>query len=324
MIKPVFRSVLQTSLLAASWLTATSALAWPEKPITIMVSDQAGGPGDIVARAVGQQLSESLKQSVIVENRPGAFGTLGLRAVAQAKPDGYTLGIVFMPHTVSQTLFKATPYQLRTDFTPVAKMADLFNVLVVNKSSAARNPQELATQSKARPGQMSFASGSAGSPAHLSGEMFNRVAAIESQHVPFKGPVDALTNLVGGRVDYMFLSLPVAMPMIKGDKIVPLAVTSNRAAPALPKVPTMAQSGYPDFVVLDWMGIVGPAKLAPEALQRLTEEVRKIVISPVFRERIEAVGMDPAFANGAELGGLIDREITKWERFIQQANITLQ
>lgn len=321
----IARRTLVTLVAAATLSVASSAIAaWPDKPITIVVSDQAGGPGDIVARAIGQQLGESLKQSVVVDNRPGAFGTLGLRAVAQAKPDGYTLGIVFMPHTVSQTLFKGTPYQLRTDFTPVAKVADLFNVLVVNKASAARTPQELAAQMKARPGQLSFASGSAGSPAHLSGELFNRVAATQSQHVPFKGPVDALTNLVGGRVDYMFLSLPVAMPMIKGDKIVPLAVTSNRAAPALPQVPTMAQSGFPEFVMLDWMGIVGPAKLPADVLSTLSEEIRKIVLSPTFRERIAAVGMDAAFANGTDLGALIDREITKWERFTQQAGIALQ
>lgn len=323
-IRPL-RTLLGTLLLGSSLLTSSAAMAdWPDKPITIVVSDQAGGPGDIVARALGQQLSASLKQSVVVDNRPGAFGTLGLRAVAQAKPDGHTLGIVFMPHTVSQTLFKGTPYQLRSDFTPIAKMADLFNVLVVPKASPARQPQELAQLMKARPGQMAFASGSTGSPAHLAGELFNRVAGTQSQHVPFKGPVDALSNLVGERVDYMFLSLPVAMPMIKADKIVPLAVTSNRSAPALPKVPTMMQAGYADFAVLDWMGLLGPAKMPPEVVARLGDEIRKIVSSPTFRERLETVGMDAAYANGGELGALIDREISKWERFIAQAGITLQ
>ena len=320
----LFQRATAGAVLSALCCAVPALAAWPEKSVTLVVSDQAGGPGDIVARAIGQQLGEALKQPVVVDNKPGAFGTLGLRAVAQSKPDGYTLGIVFMPHTVSQTLFKATPYQLRTDFTPVAKVADLFNVLVVNKSITARNPQELAAQSKARPGQMSFASGSAGSPAHISGEMFNRVAGTSALHIPFKGPVDALTNLVGARVDYMFLSLPVALPMIKADKISALAVTGNRPAPALPNIPTMAKSGFPDFLVLDWMGIVGPANLSPEAAGRLTEEIRKIVASPAFRERIAGVGMEPAFADGAELGGLIDREITKWERFTREAGIRLE
>lgn len=320
------RAALGAALSAALMLGAQGA-AWaeyPERPITIMVSDQAGGPGDIVARAIGRQLGEAMKQTVLVENRPGAFGSLGLGAVAKAKPDGYTLGVVFMPHTVGQTLYKGTPYNLRKDFAPLAKVGDLFNVLVVNKSVAAKTPTELAALAAARPGQMNFGSGSTGSPAHLSGEMFKRQAGIDVMHVPFKGPVDAMTNLVGGRVDFMFLSLPVALPMIKNDKLTPLAVTGNRPSSVLPGVPTMAQAGFKDFVVLDWMGLLAPAGTPAPVLQRLTDEIQKASATAEYREAVAPLGIEPAFAGPAELGALIDREVAKWDQFIQQIGLKLE
>lgn len=308
---------------AALGLAAATAFAFPAKSVTLVVSDQAGGPGDIVARALADHMSGTLKQSVVVENRPGAYGTLGLRAVAQAKADGHTLGIVFMPHTVSQTLFKGTPYKLRTDFTPLAKVADLFNVLLVRNDLPARTAQELAALGRQRAGALSYGSGSAGSPAHLSGELFKRQAGVDALHVPFRGPVDALTNLVGGRVDFMFLSLPVAMPMIKGDKVRALAVTSAGPAAALPALPTMKAAGFPDFLVQDWMGVVGPAGLPPAVAQALGEALRQAAASPAFRERLATLGMEPGFAPGPELGALIDSEVGKWERFIRDVGVTL-
>lgn len=317
------RLAVRGAALAALALWACVTHAYPDKPITIVVSDQAGGPGDIVARTLGEQMARTLKQSVIVENRPGAYGTLGLRAVAQARPDGYTLGIVFMPHTVTQTLFKATPYQLRKDFTPLAKVADLFNVLIVRNDLPVRSAKDLADLARQRPGALTFGSGGTGSPAQLAGELFKRQAGIDALHVPFKGPVDALTNLIGGRVDFMFLSLPVAMPMIKADKVRALAVTSARPAAALPAVPTMQSAGFPDFVVLDWMAIVGPAGLPPEVVRSLDGALRQAVGSAAFRDKLATIGMEPGFAPGADLGALIDREVTKWERFIHEVGIKL-
>jgi tripartite-type tricarboxylate transporter receptor subunit TctC len=305
-------------------LAAASALAFPEKSVTLVVSDQAGGPGDIVARALAEHMSGSLKQTVLVENRPGAYGTLGLRAVAQARPDGHTLGIVFMPHTVSQTLFKGTPYRLRSDFTPLAKVADLFNVLIVRNDLPVRSAQELAALARQRAGGLNYGSASPGSPAHLSAELFKRQAGVDALHVPFRGPVDALSNLIGGRVDFMFLSLPVAMPMVKADKVRALAVTSPRAAVALPVLPTMQGSGFPDFVVLDWMGVVGPAGLPPAVAQTLGDTLRQAAGSPAFRDKLATLGMEPGFAPGPELGALIDSEVGKWERFIRDVGITLE
>lgn len=309
---------------AALALAHAAAFAFPDKPVTLIVSDQAGGPGDIVARALAEHMSGTLKQSVVVENRPGAYGTLGLRAVAQARPDGHTLGIVFMPHTVSQTLFKGTPYKLRTDFTPLAKVADVFNVLIVPNELPARNAQELAALARQRAGGLGYGSGSAGSPAHLSAELFKRQAGFDALHVPFRGPVDALTNLVGNRVDFMFLSLPVAMPMIKADKVRALAVTSARPAVALPSVPTMKAAGFPDFLVLDWMGVVGPAGLPPAIVQTLGDALRQAAGSTALRARLATLGMEPGFAPGPELGALIDSESSKWERFIRDVGISIE
>lgn len=309
---------------AAIGLVTAGAMAFPEKSVTLVVSDQAGGPGDIVARALAEHMSGTLKQSVLVENRPGAYGTLGLRAVAQAKPDGHTLGIVFMPHTVSQTLFKGTPYKLRSDFTPLAKVADLFNVLIVRNDLPVRDAKGLAALARQRAGGLSFGSASAGSPAHLSAELFKRQTGVDALHVPFRGPVDALTNLIGGRVDFMFLSLPVALPMVKADKVRALAVTSPRPAAAVPGLPTMQAAGFPDFVVLDWMGVVGPAGLPPAVAQVLGDALRQAAGSANFRERLATLGMEPGFATGGELGALIDSEVGKWERFIRDVGITIE
>lgn len=297
--------------------------AYPERPITIVVSDQAGGPGDIIARAIGKIMGASLKQPVLVENKPGVYGSLGLSAVAKAKPDGYTLGVIFMPHTVSQTLYKGTPYDLRKDFTPLAKVADLFNVLIVNNNLTARTPDELAGLARAQPGAMNFGSGSTGSPAHLAGELFKRQAGVEVEHVPFKGPFDAMTNLVGGRVDFMFLSLPVALPMIESHKVVPLAVTSNRTAPRIPQVPTMMEAGFKDFTVLDWMGILAPAGLPPEVADRLEAALRQAVESDEYKTSVSMLGIEPDFAGPAELGALINSEIAKWETFIGQIGLSI-
>lgn len=309
---------------AALCLACSSASAFPERSIILIVSDQAGGPGDIVARALADQMSSSLKQSVLVENRPGAFGTLGLRAVAQAKPDGHTLGIVFMPHTVGQTLFKATPYKLQTDFTPLAKVADVFNVLTVRNDLPIRSADDLVKLARTTTGGLSYGSASPGSPAHLSAELFKRQAGFEALHVPFRGPVDALSNLIGGRIDFMFLSLPVAMPMIKAGKVRALAVTSDRPAAALPTLPTMQAAGFPDFLVLDWMGVVGPAGLPPATAQSLSDALRKAVGSASFREKLATLGMEPGFAPGNELGALINSEVIKWDRFISDLGIRIE
>lgn len=309
---------------ALAFGTSLAQAAFPERTITIVVSDQAGGPGDIIARSLGKLMGDSMKQTVIIENRPGAYGSLGLAAVAKAKPDGYTLGLVFMPHTASQTLYKRTPYDLQKDFVPLAKVADLYNVLIANKSVPVKTPTELAALAKSKPGQMTYGSASTGSPAHLSGELFARQAGLDVLHVPFKGPVDALTQLVGGRVDYMFLSLPVAMPLIKADRVVPLALTSDRPSPALPAVPTMMQSGFKDFVVLDWMGFVAPVGTPPDVVARLSAELQKATASPDYRERLSVLGIEPAFAGPAEFGSLIQREITKWERFIRQLGLSIE
>ena len=303
--------------------STTAAAAYPDKPITIIVSDQAGGPADVIARALGQQLNASLKQPVIVENRPGAYTTLGLAQVAKAKPDGYTLGIMFMPHTVLSTLYKGTPYDVRKSFTPISKAADLFNVLVVNKDVPAKSVPELVAYIKSKPGQINYGSGGTGTPAHLSGEFFKRQAGVDMQHIPFKGPADALTNVIGGRVDLMFLSLPVAMPMVKGGKLNALATTGDRRAPAALDVPTMTQSGYKDFVVLDWMGVVGPAGMPADLVDLLNKEIARAVADPELRSKLQPLGMEPAASTSTDFGALIASEVGKWEKFSKQVGITL-
>lgn len=304
--------------------TFCAQAAFPERPITIIVSDQAGGPGDLVARALAKIVGTTLNQSVLVDNKPGVYGSLGLSAAAKAKPDGYTLGVVFMPHTVSQTLYKGTPYDLRADFTPLGKVADLFNVLVVNKDVPAKTPQELAELARAKAGDMNFGSGSTGSPAHLAGELFQRQAGAQIQHIPFRGPVDAMTNLVGGRVDFMFLSLPVALPMIEGGRVVPLAVTGARRSSLLPQVPTMIESGFKDFIVLGWTGLLAPAGLPPEIAEVLSSAIKQAATSDEFRDSISQMGVEADYATPSELGELINSEIERWDTFIDEIGLSIE
>ena len=312
-----------TTAVGCSIASLPARAAFPDKPVTIVVSDQAGGPADVIARTLGQQLSASLKQPVIVENRPGAYTTLGLAQVAKAKPDGYTLGIMFMPHTVLSTLYKGTPYDVRKSFTPISKAADLFNALVVNKDVPVKSVADLVSHIRSKPGQINFGSGGTGTPAHLSGELLKRQAGLDMQHIPFKGPADALNNVIGGRVDLMFLSLPVAMPMVQSGKLNALAVTSDRAAPAAPHLPTMTQSGFRDFVVLDWMGVVGPAGMPADLVALLNGEVAKAVASSELRDRLKPLGIEPTSSTAAEFSALIDREVGKWEQFTKQLGVSL-
>ncbi len=309
--------------IGASAVPAAALAAYPEKPITLVVSDQAGGPGDVIARSLGQSLSASLKQPVIVENRPGAYATLGLAQVAKARPDGYTLGIMFMPHTVLSTLYKATPYNIRQSFTPISKAADLFNVLVVSKETPAKSVSELVAFIKSKPGQINYASGGTGTPSHLAGELFKQQAGVDMAHIPFKGPVDAMSNLIGGRVNLMFLSLPVALPLVKSGKLDALAVTGDRRSPALSALPTMAQAGFKNFVIRDWMGLVGPAGMPPEITALLNAEVAKAVAGQELKDRLGPLGMEPAASTSAEFGALIQQEVGKWEQFTRQLGVSL-
>jgi tripartite-type tricarboxylate transporter receptor subunit TctC len=298
------------------------AQTYPVHPVKIVVPLPPGSPPDALARIVAAKLQETWKQPVIVENKPGATGMIGLDAVAKSPPDGYTLGVMFLTHTVLPGLFGKTPYDTAGDLAPVANLVWLYNALVVPPSVPARNVQELIALARAQPGQLSYGSGGNGSPAHLIGESFRQSAKIELLHVPFKGPVEAVQGLLGGHVSAMFATTSVAAPSVKSGKLRALAVTSPTRLPALPDVPTLAEAGVRGFEMKEWEGIVAPAGTPRTIIEQWNRELARIMAMPDVRERIGELGMVPSEPNSPEaFTALVRGELEHWTRFVKLAGI---
>lgn len=320
---------------ALATLAAATALPWvgaahaqsgyPAKPIRIIVPLPPGSPPDVLARTIGERLQQDWKQPVIVENKPGATGMIGMDAVAKAAPDGYTMGILFLTHTVLPELFGKMPYDTARDLSPVANVAWLYNVLVVPVSSSVKSLQDLIERAKARPGQLTYASGGVGSPAHLLGETFSQTAQIKMLHVPFKGPAEAVQGLLGGQVDAMFATTSVAVPMARGDKVHALAVTSPNRLAALPAVPTVAEAGVTGFEIREWEGVIGPAGVPAPIIERWNTALGQIMAQPEVKARLNELGMTPANPNtSAEFGHLIKNELGYWTKLVRTAGIRAQ
>jgi tripartite-type tricarboxylate transporter receptor subunit TctC len=310
--------------LGAAALLGSPAWAqdYPAKPIRIIVPLPPGSPPDVLARLVGDKLQETWKQPVIVENRPGATGMIGMDAVAKAAPDGYTMGVMFLTHTVLPALFGKVPYDTVKDFTPIANLVWLYNVLVVPASVPANSVAELIAMARAQPGKLSFGSGGNGSPAHLIGESFRQSAGIDLLHVPFKGPSEAIQGVLGGYVTAMFATTSVAVPMVERGKLRALAVTSPTRLAALPAVPTLAESGISGFQMKEWEGLVAPAGTPRPIVDKWNQELTRIMTLPDMRERIGKLGMLPADSNSPDqFATLVQGELDYWTRFIKTTGI---
>ncbi len=307
---------------------AVPALAqadYPSRPIRIIVPLPPGSPPDVLARTIGERLQHEWKQPVVIDNKPGATGMIGMDAVAKAAPDGYTMGILFLTHTVLPELFGKMPYDTARDLTPVANVAWLYNVLVVPAASPIKNLRDLIDRAKAQPGKLAYGSGGIGSPAHLLGETFSQSTHIKMLHVPFKGPAEAVQGLLGGQVDAMFATTSVAVPMARGGKVQPLAVTSPTRLAALPNVPTVAEAGVTGFEIREWEGVVGPAGLPPAMVQRWNAALSHIMAQPEVRTRLTELGMTAANPNTpAEFAGLIQSELSYWGKLVRTAGIKAQ
>lgn len=294
------------------------AQSFPARPVKIVVPLPPGSPPDVLARLIADKLQAAWKQAVIVENRPGATGMIGLDAVAKSPPDGHTVGVMFMTHAVLPALFGKVPYDTAADFAPLANLAWLYNVLVVPPSVPARSVQELVAMARAQPGQLSYGSGGYGSPAHLIGEAFCQLAKVQMLHVPFKGPSEAVQGVLGGHVSAMFATTSVAVPLIGTQKLRALAVTSPARLPALPAVPTLAEGGQAGFDMKEWEGLVAPAGTPAPVVQRWNQELARIMALPDVQERIGSLGMTPAQPHEAgEFGQLIRSELAHWTRFVE-------
>jgi tripartite-type tricarboxylate transporter receptor subunit TctC len=320
---PQRRRLLQAALAAAAWpsLARAAGPAWPTRPVRIVVPFTPGGSTDILGREIAQKLTEALGQPFVVENKPGAGGSIGAAAVASAPPDGYTL---LMGHigtlAVNPSLYKTLPYDPRTAFAPVALVARVPNVLVVNPNLPVRTVQELVAFAKANPGALRYASGGNGSAAHIAMEYFKLRTQTDIQHIPYKGTAPAVADVMGGQVEVIMTGVPAVQQQVKAGKLRALAVSSMRPVASLPDVPTIA-AVYPDFEAVQWYGVVAPAKTPPGVIALLNEEINRALATPALKARLDAEGAEAAPITPDAFGAMIATEIARWKPVIEQAKM---
>jgi tripartite-type tricarboxylate transporter receptor subunit TctC len=298
---------------------------FPSHVVTIVSPYQAGGTNDLIARILAQKLTERWGHSVIVENRPGANGGVGVAAVARAAPDGHTLlAIASSALTINPALYPKLPYKVDRDLAPISQTGSVPNVLVVNPNVDANSVQALIALARATPGKLAYASQGNGSNGHTTGEFFKQRAQIELLHVPYKGSAPAVQDLLGGQVQLMFDNLPSVLPLIKSGRLRALAVTSAERSRLLPDIPTMAESGLPDFDSSAWFALLTPRQ-TPEAVRAEIERATIDVLNaPDIRERLNAVGIDLAPTGSTALTKRIEMESRKWSDVVARAGISVE
>lgn len=283
---------------------------YPNKIIKIIVPFTAGSATDIMARIVGERLSAGMGQAVVVENRPGAGGTLGAAQVAKSDPDGYTLLVVSTGHVVNPVLYGNLPYDTVADFAGVSPLAALPSVLVVAADSPIKSVRDLIDMAKARPGQLNYASAGVGSATHVNAEKFRAVSGIQVTHIPFKGTPETIVEVSSGRVDFMFTPVLASVPSIRDNRMRALAVSTAKRSTALPDVPTVAEAGVPGFVFDFWIGLLAPAKTPRSIVNKLNAEVRKVMAQPEVVERMVKLGAEPMPMTPERFDAYIKEEYT--------------
>jgi tripartite-type tricarboxylate transporter receptor subunit TctC len=301
---------------------ASAADTYPTKPIRIIVPFPPGGPADALARIVGDRLGAALGQSVVVDNRPGAGGNIGMELGAKAAPDGHTLVLAPAGNlTVNPFLYRNVPYDVGRDFLPVTVIAAVPNVLVINPQLPVKDLAELIAYAKANPGKLNFSSPGAGSGAHLAGELLKSSAGIELVHVPYNGIAPAVTAVVAGDVQMMFAAAPSALPQVTGGKLRAIAVASPKRIAAAPAIPTLDDSGLPGFDVTSWYSIVAPAGTPPAVVDRLQKEIARALESPDVKAKLAGLGAEPVANTPADFAAMIKVETAKWGKIVKDANI---
>jgi tripartite-type tricarboxylate transporter receptor subunit TctC len=297
---------------------------WPTKPIRLIVTSPAGGPSDIAARIIGQRLTETLGQAVVIDNRGGANGIVGTEMVANAQPDGYTLGMVQAGLAINPSLYARVPYDPLKDFTPITQAISVPNVLVVHPSLGVNSVAELVAAAKARPEEIPFASAGKGSSGHLALELFQMSAGVRFNHVPYKGGAPAVNELLGGHVKALFSLALVVTPHVRSGKIKGLAVSSGQRSAVAPELPTIAESGYPGFEVVGWFGILAPAKTPPAIVAKLHDEIVRVLKMPDTRQRLASQGADVVASTPGEFAAYIKSETERWAKVIKSAGIHME
>jgi len=294
---------------------------FPTKPIRLIVPFPAGGPNDIIARVIGQRMSELTRQPVLIDNRGGQAGVLGTDAVAKANPDGYTIGIVSASALVISPTMEQVPYDVGRDFAPVTLVVTVPEMLVVASNVPAKNMAELVALAKAQPGKLNFASAGVGGLPHLAGELFKLTAKIDVVHVPYRGAAPAINDLLGQQVQMAFLDLPVLLPHIKAGTLHPIALGARARVPTAPDVPTTAEVGMPDLLIENWYGMVAPAKTPEAIVAALNRLANEAMADPSVKQRLADQGLTPAGDTPKHFRGFIDVETSKWAKVIKDAGV---
>jgi len=298
-----------------------AAQDFPNKPIRLIVPFPAGGPNDIIARVIGQRMSELTRQPVLIDNRGGQAGVLGTDAVAKANPDGYTIGIVSASALAISPTMEKVPYEVAKDFAPVTLVVTVPEMLVVAGNVPAKNMAELVALAKAQPGKLNFASAGVGGLPHLAGELFKLTAKIDVVHVPYRGAAPAINDLLGQQVQMTFLDLPVLLPHIRAGTLHPIALGARARVPTAPDVPTTAEVGMPDLLIENWYGMIAPAKTPEAIVAALNRIANEAMADPSVNQKLADQGLTVAGDTPEHFRGFIEAEARKWAKVIKDAGL---
>jgi tripartite-type tricarboxylate transporter receptor subunit TctC len=312
---------LATGLSVLLMPASVAAQDFPNKPIRLIVPFPAGGPNDIIARVIGQRMSELMKQPVLIDNRGGQAGVLGTDAVAKSNPDGYTIGIVSASALAISPTMEKVAYDVARDFAPITLVATVPEMLVVASNVPAKNMAELVALAKAQPGKLNFASAGVGGLPHLAGELLKQTAKIDIVHVPYRGAAPAINDLLGQQVQMTFLDLPVLLPHIAAGTLRPIALGAPARVPSAPDVPTTAEVGMPDLLIENWYGMVAPAKTPTAIVAALNRVANEAMADPSVKEKLANQGLTLAGDAPAHFRGFIEDETRKWAKVIKDAGV---
>jgi tripartite-type tricarboxylate transporter receptor subunit TctC len=322
LMTPTLIALVLAQTLAGAHGAQSTAQMYPDRPIRLIVTFTPGGPTDIVARAVGQKLSEAWGQPVVVDNRPGAGGNIGMDLVAKSPQDGYTLVLgSFGPMIISPLVYSKLPYDTLKDFAPITLGATSWFFLVVHPSVQAQSVKELIALAKAKPSALSFSSSGNASPSHLAGELFKSLAGVNLTHVPYKGGAPAVAAVVGGEVQVAIESPPPIVPQVKAGKLRALGAARPNRSPLLPDVPTVSEAGLAGFEAGSWYGFLAPAGTPKPIIDKLNAEMVKAIRSQELRERFASVGAESVGDTPAQFGAFIRSELKKWEKVVRATGV---
>lgn len=311
-------------LLAAVNTAFAQEEAYPSKPVTVLVGFAAGGTTDVLARIVAKGLGEELGESFVVENKLGAGSNIATDQLLRRKPDGYSLMMMAVTTTINQTLYKNARFNIEKDIEPIVLVAKVPNILVASKNTPYNNLKEFVEYAKANPGKVNYGSSGAGTSIHLAGELFKQQAGIDMLHIPFSGSGPSMTALVGGQTDVVFENMPAAVPQIKAGKIKAFAVTTDKRSEAFPDVPTLKESGYPQFNVSSWFGLVAPKGTPKPIIDKINATVEKILAKPEVIKQLEGLGATAEKNAPAEFAKFVSDETKTWGEVIRKGNISIE